>query len=1767
MHNSFFSQKISNFSLWFLLATMFAFLAGCGGGGGGGTTGGTTGTTPTTTQTITGTAATGAALAGATITVKDSLGNTASTTTANNGTFTLSVTGMTPPFILQASLPGTLGVYNLYSGLPTLNMTTTSTTNVNITPITTLVMYELKGSDPGNLYGNFKTAYTALTDATLIAAQTNVRTRLAAKLTTAGVPTGFNMMFDTFIVGSAYDVALDSLGKITSYTPTIKLTTVGNVVTIYTPAVPPVSLVALSTGGASIVADGVSTVTVRAKVTDTNGAVMSGITVNFTTSAGTLSPTTAVTDSLGFATTSLQSSTITGSATIGANTAGVIANTATVNFIPGPIAAIGMNLQPSTILPGGTTALTVVAVDTNTNPVAAGQTINFSSDSTTGGLFSANSAITDANGRVTAITYTAGSAVGTEVLKAKTSNGTFKTANLTLASGIAVVGSISVAPTTASIKSGGATTNLNATLLSSTGSPIANATVTFTLAGAGAGVGLGAGTLSSATATTNNSGVATVVLTSGPNVQTASISASSNGYTANTSVVYTAGVASAIGLNAAPNAAIPKGSSTITAAVVDLNGNPVANEPITFSFAQKGSGTPSLSATSAATDVNGLVRVTYTAGANAGTDIVTAITSNSVKPCDGAAPPVTPVACVSNAHITVANSAAVVGSIVASSSKASIPVTTGSTQIIATVTDTAGAPLAGQTVTFAASAGSFATATATTDVNGIATNPLVAGSSVMTSTVRASTGGFTSNNVSVAFTAGAANTITVSAAPAAIGIGGTSTLTAYVVDAHGNPVVGEPVSFAITTKASGPNPTLGSASALTNANGLAVVSYTAGATTAGADVITATTSIPTVNSTVTVTSAAGTTAVNNVALTTGAASIAAGGSTTFVRAVVTDIHGAPAAGVTVTLSTSLGTLSAGPFVTDGTGTVQATLTSSKALGTANIVANANGFVSTANVAFTAGSPNAITLLGTTSLASGATATLTAVLVDANNNPVPNQTVTFAFTANATGGKLASVTAQTSVNGIATVVYTAGATAGTDTVTATYGGTVGTTSTAVSLTVVATTAATLSIATSASSLKSDNLSSATITVTALNSSNAVVPGISISFSSSGGALSAGPWTTNASGQATVTVTSGAADRSNRTITITATSPGASSVSIPIQITGSSVTLTPQATVLVSGASPTSTTLTVTATDALNAAVFNTAVSLAVSGSGSVTLSPTSGVTNNQGKLAVTVTGLTSGTATVTATALGATGTQNFTISASGSEFKISSPVSNPVALVTNTGSLPFVVQAGSAVISDIRLSTTIGTWSECPTGTVVPTPTSVCDVPVATPTATLKSTLAGVASVQVDGCSNAGCTTVLGVPNVVVVSDSRKVAMASTTAASISVQSSVNILQPSSGGTINSANITATVRDAGGQPVGNNPVVFSLMNPTGGGETISPTVVLSSDGIASVDPIGQAKAVFTSGSTPTAAGGVTILGMVVGGNNICAASITGSINATTLTVTSVTSGVLATGQTITGGTIAGSTIITGQLTGIPGGVGTYSVNTSQVVASTPITTNGTAICGTTAINIGGTAASIVIGQPTTISSVPTDTTNTTYLTTMNLLVSDSNGNPVSGAVVSLNVWPIYFRTGVYRFDSTLTPPCYTSTYAEFPNEDTNKNLILDPGEALTDSVAQSAVQVTGVGAGTPGAWPTPYIAQSTQLIPPAAAAGSVPATVTTDSNGLANFNLIFLKQYSSWIVVRITAKTLVLGTETTSSLDFVLDKSVADMSGSNCVLPNSPWNTQ
>ncbi|GBC63263.1 hypothetical protein DENIS_4257 [Desulfonema ishimotonii] len=193
-----------------------------------------------------------------------------------------------------------------------------------------------------------------------------------------------------------------------------------------------------------------------------------------------------------------------------------------------------------------------------------------------------------------------------------------------------------------------------------------------------------------------------------------------------------------------------------------------------------------------------------------------------------------------------------------------------------------------------------------------------------------------------------------------------------------------------------------------------------------------------------------------------------------------------------------------------------------------------------------------------------------------------------------------------------------------------------------------------------------------------------------------------------------------------------------------------------------------------------------------------------------------------------------------------------------------------------------------------------------------------------------------------------------------------------------------------------------------------------------------------------------------------------------------------------------------------------------------------------------IVIGGEPGSVTIGQSTEILE---SDDKTAYILPMSVQVVDANGNPVAGASVTLGAWPASYSTGYRAGDS----PCVAIILETLPNEDENRNLVMDPGE-----------DVNGDGELTPPS------SSSGSVGPPAGddtgdSSGGTSYVVTTGSDGIAGFNLTYLKTYADWIVDEITASTKVAGSETKSTYTFRLPASQDDIK--NCVLPDSPFNRE
>lgn len=186
-----------------LTALASACLIACGGGSG----------SPTANDAqLTGTAAYGAPMASASVTVTDAIGQTVSTTSASDGSYTVKVTGFTAPFLVKAS--GASGdSIKEYVALVTAAPKVGETAIANVTPLThaLVAMASSDGTSPNEFTDPAK--LKALDTAKLSVALGNLQTALKDVLTDAGLPGTFDPLTTTFKAdrSSAADVLLDTI--------------------------------------------------------------------------------------------------------------------------------------------------------------------------------------------------------------------------------------------------------------------------------------------------------------------------------------------------------------------------------------------------------------------------------------------------------------------------------------------------------------------------------------------------------------------------------------------------------------------------------------------------------------------------------------------------------------------------------------------------------------------------------------------------------------------------------------------------------------------------------------------------------------------------------------------------------------------------------------------------------------------------------------------------------------------------------------------------------------------------------------------------------------------------------------------------------------------------------------------------------------------------------------------------------------------------------------------------------------------------------------------------------------------------------------------------------------------------------------------------------------------------------------------------------------------------------------------------------------------
>ena len=493
-----------------------------------------------------------------------------------------------------------------------------------------------------------------------------------------------------------------------------------------------------------------------------------------------------------------------------------------------------------------------------------------------------------------------GVAVGSATITA-TSGG--KSASSAITVGVPVA-SVAVSPASATVSVGG-TQQLTATPLDANGNPLSGRTVTWTPDASGV-------------ATVSASGLVSAVAAG-----SATITATSEGKSGSSAVTVPVPVAS-VAVSPAP-ATVAKGSTVqLSATLSDASGNPLTGRTVTWTSSAPGIAT---------VDGTGLVT-----GVAAGSATITA-TSEGKSGSSAITVTAMPVASVA---VSPSSAGALVGATV---------------QLTATALDKKGHSLTGCAFAWTSSASEVATVSASGLVTGVAV-----GSATITATCEGQSGtsAITVNPIPVA-------SVAVSPASAAVGVGATVQLTATPLDANGNPLTGR----SVTWTSSAPSV------ATVDGTGLVTGVATGPATITGASEGKSGSSAITVSvpvATVTVSPPSATVSI---------------GTTAQLTATPLDANGNALTGRTVTWTTG----APGVATVDGTGLVTALAT-----GSVTITATSEG--KNGSSAITVPVPVASVTVSPASatLAVGATQQLTATPLDANGNPLTGRTVTWVSSA-------------------------------------------------------------------------------------------------------------------------------------------------------------------------------------------------------------------------------------------------------------------------------------------------------------------------------------------------------------------------------------------------------------------------------------------------------------------------------------------------------------------------------------------------------------------------------------------------------------------------------------------------------------------------------------------------------------------------------------------------------------------------------------------------
>ncbi len=833
-------------------------------------------------------------------------------------------------------------------------------------------------------------------------------------------------------------------------------------------------------------------------------------------------------------------------------------------------------------------------------------------------LVGGSTVVTDAEGQATVLV--ANLTGGDTTITARINDST-KTQVITFVAGksTATIAQGDLTTTQDAVANGIATNKITAKITDANANTVSNVAVHFTVSNGAQ--------ITTVIGVTGDDGIATATVTSlkaETYTVTAQIPDSGNSAQVDTRFIADSSTATIIDSNLTidPNGALDNGVNTdnVEAIVTDANGNLVPNATVNFVVA------------SGAT-ITTVIGTTGTDGK--ATAIVTSNTSGKYA-----------VTATVNGHSASKDAVFIADSGTATITSGNLKVTadnalangTAMDAVQAKVTDAHGNTVPNVTVNFTADHGAIVTtASAVTDVNGLASTTLSNTTSGTTNIVAAVNG--TNQNVNTNFapddsTATIINgnfVVTQNNAKA----NGTDSnkVQATVTDANGNPVPNTAVSFTADNGA-----TVVTTSITTDAQGLASTSLTnvkAGITKVTATVNSHSEAVDTTfvadDSTATIVSGDLTVTVDKAK--------ANGADSNKVQATVIDANGNPVPNTAVSFTADNGaTVVTTSITTDAQGLASTTLTNVKA-GITNVTATVNSHSQAVDTMFVADDSTAtitgsnLTVIVNNAKADGVdTNMVQAKVTDAQGNSVPNATVS--FTAD-NGAGVATSSATTDAQGIASTNLT-NITAGITKVTASINGTSQTVDTSFAADGGTSTIINGNLTVTLNNAKADGAATNAVQAKVTDAQGNAVPNVDVSFSANNGAtVISATAKTDMQGLASTTLTNVTAGTTKVTAAINGNRQTVDTTFIADDSTATIVT--GDLTVIVDKAKANGTNsnkVQAKVTDATGNPVPNTAISFTADNGATVVT--TSLTTDDQGQATTTVTNVKSGITKVTAT---------------------------------------------------------------------------------------------------------------------------------------------------------------------------------------------------------------------------------------------------------------------------------------------------------------------------------------------------------------------------------------------------------------------------------------------------------------------------------------------------------------------------------------------------